>query len=250
MHFESLTRRAEIGANSYLIDFDGFRVILDTGMHPKNEGKEAIPRYDELEFDSVDAIFVTHSHLDHSGTLPLAMRRNPSAPVFMTEPTGSLVEAMLHNSVNVMTSKRDELNIEDYPLFTHKEVEKLPFGWQYRKPGKRFRLSEKEGSPECEFFDAGHILGSIGIMFYHKGERIFYTGDVNFEDQTINKGAAFPAQEVDTLIVETTRGASPRDPEYCRINESDRLGVSMKHSIVAALFSFPFSPWARHRRFS
>lgn len=223
MYFESLTRRAGIGANSYLLDLDGFRIVLDAGMDPKSEGKESLPQYDTLEYDSIDAIIVTHSHLDHVGSLPVLMRNQPSAPVYMTEATGALVEAMLHNSVNVMSSKRAELDIPDYPLFTHKEVEKLPFAWRYQKVGTPFHISEKHGSPECEFFDAGHILGSVGAMFYHQGRRIFYTGDVNFEDQTISKGADFPQEEIDVLIVETTRGASPRDEDYSREKEGARL---------------------------
>ena len=231
MYFESLTRRAGIGANSYLLDLDGFRIVLDAGMDPKHESTEAIPRYDSLEFDSIDAIIVTHSHLDHVGTLPILMRGQPSAPVYMTEATGSLVEAMLHNSVNVMSSKRDELDLVDYPLFTHKEVEKLPFAWRFQKIGKPFHITSQHGSPECEFFDAGHILGSVGVMFYHQGRRIFYTGDVNFEDQTITKGAAFPEEEIDALIVETTRGASPRDEDYSREKEGARLAQCVRETL-------------------
>ena len=232
MHFESLTRRAGIGANSYLLDLDDCRIVLDAGMDPKHESKEAIPRYDTLEYDSVDAIVVTHSHLDHVGTLPILMRSQPSAPVYMTAPTGALVEAMLHNSVNVMTSKRDELDLTDYPLFTHKELDKLPFRWQFKPIGKPFHVTSHHGSPECEFFDAGHILGSVGAMFYHQGRRIFYTGDVNFEDQTISKGAAFPQEEVDTLIIETTRGASPRAEDYCRRKESARLAACIHETLA------------------
>ena len=48
------------------------------------------------------------------------MRKQPNAPVIMTEPTGEIASGMLHNSVNVMTSQREELSITEYPFFTHK----------------------------------------------------------------------------------------------------------------------------------
>ncbi|MDA7617446.1 MBL fold metallo-hydrolase, partial [Akkermansiaceae bacterium] len=70
--FQSLNLRAEIGGNSYSLNLDGTLILLDAGMHPKEEGVDALPRYQELPFDSADAIIISHSHLDHIGTLPVA----------------------------------------------------------------------------------------------------------------------------------------------------------------------------------
>jgi Cft2 family RNA processing exonuclease len=227
-YFESLTRRDDIGANSYLLELDGCRVVLDAGLHPKIEGLEAMPRYDRLPEDSVNAIIVTHSHLDHTASLPVLMDQQRSARVYMTEPTGALVEAMLHNSVNVMKSKGEELGIKEYPLFTHKEVERNVKRWRYEPVQRRFSLGK---GTVAEFFDAGHILGSVGVMIEHGGQRIFYTGDVNFEDQTIAKGAAFPQEKVDTLIIESTRGAHPRPEEYTREGEVQRLAAAIRRTL-------------------
>ena len=66
--FTNLTRGAEIGSNSYLLDLDGTRVVLDAGMHPKREGVEATPNYKLIGGADPDTIFVTHAHLDHLGT--------------------------------------------------------------------------------------------------------------------------------------------------------------------------------------
>jgi len=74
--FQSLNLRAEIGGNSYALNLNGDRIILDAGMHPKEEGPNAIPRYQELPYDSADAIVITHSHLDHIGTLPVLGQRD------------------------------------------------------------------------------------------------------------------------------------------------------------------------------
>ena len=55
-------------------------------------------------------------------------------------------------------------------------------------------------------YDSGHILGSAGILFRAEGKKVFYTGDVNFLEQTLMRGADFPEGDIDILIIETTRG--------------------------------------------
>jgi len=104
MFFQSLLPRPEIGANSFLFDFDGTRVVVDSGMHPKYFGAEALPMHDALGFDALDGVILTHAHLDHLGSVPILQRRHPRTPVFMTEATAHLSDIMLHNSVNVMIS--------------------------------------------------------------------------------------------------------------------------------------------------
>src|SRR4029077_17311630 len=118
MKFINLTRRTEIGANSYYIEAAGHGLVLDCGMHPKFEGEEALPNFKVLGDRRVEAIIISHSHQDHIGTLPLLMRRQPQARVFMTEATSEIGNTLLHNSVNVMTRQREELKAALYPLFT------------------------------------------------------------------------------------------------------------------------------------
>ncbi len=220
MIFQSLLRDTEIGSNSYMLDTGDCKIIFDAGMHPKQEAWEAIPQYNELPHNSVDAIFLTHSHLDHAGTLPVLMRDQPEAPVYMTAATAGLTDALLHNSVNVMQSKRTELGITEYPLYGHRELDRLEMRWRKRDYGERIDLTM---DTSAKLFDAGHILGSAGVMVEKDDQRIFYTGDINFEDQTLITGANFPEEGIDTLIIETTRGAAPRDPDYEREKEEQRL---------------------------
>jgi Cft2 family RNA processing exonuclease len=226
MYFQSLTRRRGIGANSYLLDLDGARIVFDAGMDPKAEALESTPNYDLLPYDSVDGIIVSHCHLDHVGSLPVLMRQQPRARAYMTEPCGELSEAMLHNSVNVMTMKRDDLEIRDYPLFTHREIDQVQHVWEYVPTEKTFRVGD-DVEVDCRFYDAGHIMGSVGTMITHNDKRIFYTGDVNFEDQTLSVGAQFPRDPVDVLIMETTRGAVQRDEAYTRDREIKRMAEAI-----------------------
>ena len=230
MTFRSLMRRREIGANSYLIDTGRHRYILDTGMHPKEKGLDSLPNYNLLPFDSADGVLITHAHHDHIGSLPVAQRRHPKAPVFMTEATGEVGSAMLHNSVNVMSRQREEQGVMEYPLFTHREVDETKPLWNYRDVGRSFSLPG--GELECDFFDAGHIIGSVGIRLRMNGKSVFYTGDVNFEHQTILKAADFPTEPVDVLIVETTRGDHQRPAEYTRRKEKERLAQVIRDTFA------------------
>jgi Cft2 family RNA processing exonuclease len=226
MIFKSLCRDVGIGANSYSLDSGGTRVVLDAGMHPKEEGRNAIPRYELIGDDTADAIFVTHSHLDHVGTLPVLAERQKNARIFLTPETGELATAMLHNSVNVMESKRTELGITEYPFFRHPQLDRMKSRFETINVGRKFPVDLKS-ELTAEFFDAGHILGSVGIMFEGEGKKVFYTGDVNFEDSTLQKGAVFPDIEIDALIVETTRGEQARRPDYSRRAEEDELASAI-----------------------
>lgn len=230
MFFQSLTPRRGISANAYLLDLDSVRLILDAGMDPKAEGLESVPNYAQAAYDSIDGVIISHCHLDHVGSLPVLMRHQPSAQVFMTEPCGELSDALLHNSVNVMTAKREELDIKDYPLFTHREADQAQKAWEYVPVNKPFHVGE-DYDTECQFYDAGHIMGSVGTLIEHRGSRIFYTGDVNFEDQTLSVGASFPRDPVDVLIMETTRGGVAREANYTRQSECERLAAAIRDTM-------------------
>jgi Cft2 family RNA processing exonuclease len=230
MKFTNLTRAEEIGANCYLLESDKSRVLLDAGMHPREVGGLATPDFSLLEGRGFDAMILTHAHQDHVGCLPLAMRQAPQAPVFMTEATAGLSEVMLHNSVSVMMRQRDELGAPDLPLFTHREIDNAMDRWEVVRLSTRFDLG---GDMTGELFDAGHILGSSGVLLRAGGKRIFYTGDVNFEDQTLMRGAKFPTDDIDVLIMETTRGDSPVPEGMTRKTEEARFIRTLQEALDA-----------------
>jgi Cft2 family RNA processing exonuclease len=227
--FQSLMRRNEIGANCYVLDTGMARIALDSGMHPKEKAFDAIPDFSLLEDGDLDAVVVSHSHLDHVGSLPVMMRRHPKAPAYMSDVTCEFAEALLHNSVNVMSSQREQEGIKEYPLFTHRELDTLVRRFERRRPGRPFEVADT--GVKAEFFDAGHLPGSVGMRLDIDGVKVFYTGDVQFENQTILMGADFPEEHVDVLIMECTRGAVERHADYCRQAESDRLAEVISRTV-------------------
>jgi Cft2 family RNA processing exonuclease len=139
MIFQSLTRSCEIGANSYRLDVEGVTLVLDAGMHPGQDGEAALPDLSHLPPGEADAILLTHAHLDHLGSLPIIMRQQENAPVFMTETTGALADAMLHNSVNVMGHKVNQGSLKT-AFFDHREIDAQRKRWDYRRPNEPFTV--------------------------------------------------------------------------------------------------------------
>ena len=234
MQLLNLTRQVEIGANCYVLAAAGKRVVLDCGMHPRQEGLEGLPDLTAIPDDSVDAVLLSHAHQDHVGSIPVLMRRHPRAPLFTSDVTRQISDVMLHNSVNVMLRLREERGITAYPLFTHREVDVsskrwlgVPLHQRWSIEGEKIGIDE-EVPVSFEFFDAGHILGSVGTLIRAEGKKIFYTGDVNFDDQTISTGARFPEEPMDVVIIETTRGDHETPEGFTRVAEEARFAGALK----------------------
>ncbi len=234
MKITNLNPDSDIGASAWFVDIEGHRLLMDAGTHPKREGRGSLPLYDLVKNNDVDAIAISHCHHDHVGSLPVALRYFPKAHVLMTQLSYILVERVLHNSVNVMTRQRDEAGIRDYPLFTHDEVDEIAPLFQAFKYNREIEWAAHQKtragfpSPTLEFYDAGHALGSAGIMVRGKKETVFYTGDVCFQDQTLLKSARFDDVKADVLIMETTRGNRVVPPGFTREAELNRLTAAME----------------------
>jgi Cft2 family RNA processing exonuclease len=238
LKFINLTRRTEIGANSYYLEIGGRHLVLDCGMHPKNTGEEALPNFKSIADRRIDAILISHAHQDHIGTLPVLMRRQPDARVFLTETTAEIGNTLLHNSVNVMTRQREEIGTALYPLFTHRETDRASELWHWCPLRHPLSISGERASQDktdrltFEFFDAGHVLGSAGILLRAEGRTVFYTGDVNFDNQTIMGSAVFPEEKIDILIMECTRGDHGKPVNWTRAGEEQRLAEGIDRAFT------------------
>ena len=220
-----------IGANSLYVQLGDFHLVVDSGLNPKKVGRVAAPNLRPLQGVKLDLIIITHCHLDHIGSLPLLMRAYPNTPVILTQPSHMLIERMLHNSANVMMREREEKGIADYPLFTHEEIDRLKgrlYPLAFNSP-KKFAGARDE--IEFTFHPAGHIPGAAGIEVVHKHRRIFFTGDVLFQVQRILPGAKFPTGKFDTLVTETTHGATEKPRGITRSKEMIRLVETINATI-------------------
>lgn len=234
MKITNLNPDWDIGATSWLVEFEGHRLLMDAGIHPKREGRESLPLYSLVKDQEVDAIAISHCHHDHVGALPVALRYWPRASVLMTELSYFLVERVLHNSVNVMTRQRDELGIREYPLYTHDEVDEIaPLfqGFKYNREVDWMAFHKARAgflSPTVEFYDAGHALGSAGLMVRGRQESLFFTGDVCLHDQTILRKARFEGIRAEVMVMETTRGNRSVAPGFSRAGEIERFTLALE----------------------
>ena len=223
MKLIDLNRLGGIGANSTYVRIGSFNILIDAGLNPKELGYDAMPDFSPIEDVELDLIILTHCHLDHLGSLPVVSGHNPEAPVITSVPNIELAPRMLRNSINVMKRQREEHGISDYPLFLHRDVVDL----SKRLVAQRYDRGEiyTKGNEKIEVIlhSSGHVAGAAAVELLHAGRRIVFSGDVLFEHQRTLPGAKLPQGKIDTLILETTRGASARQPDLTRKSEVARL---------------------------
>ena len=231
MKLIDLNRLGGIGANSIYVRIGSFNILVDAGLNPKELGYAAMPDFSPIEGIELDIILLTHCHLDHLGSLPIIAAQNPNAPVITTIPNVELAPRMLRNSINVMKRQREEHDIGEYPLFLHHDV--IALGKQLT--AQRYCRCETyvKGSDTIDItlHGAGHIAGAAAVEIVHEERRIVFSGDVLFDPQRTLPGAKLPNGKIDTLILETTRGATERAPEFSRKDEVARL-VNQINSIL------------------
>ena len=234
MRITNLNPKEDIGASAWHLELEGHGLLMDAGVHPKHAGRPGLPRYEIIRDKQVDTIAITHCHHDHVGSLPVAIRQFPDAHVMMSELSYFIVERVLHNSVNVMKRQRDELGITEYPFYSHRELDEIAYLFQGYKYDREIEWASPKPSnlgsraPTLEFRDAGHALGSAGLMVRGEHETIFYSGDVCFGDQTLLKGARFEDIKADVLLLETTRGNREIPEGFTRQKEMERLASEIE----------------------
>lgn len=223
----------EIGANSYYLNINGNGIILDCGVHPRKIGLASLPKFSLIKDKPVDHILISHAHQDHLGGLPFFVKDFPYVHITTTPQTRAIAELTLHNSVSIL--KKQIKDDDSFKVYSHDEVDLLIKSIDYKAYEEEFELSayhhEIESTVRCKFFDAGHILGSASIYLESDEQKILYTGDINFTNQTLISKAALPNLKIDTLILESTYGATDADELNNWSDEVKRLAKEINKVI-------------------
>lgn len=223
MKLIDLNSHGGIGANSMFVQIGNFNILIDSGLNPKQLGYDALPNFEPIENIDLDLIVLTHCHLDHLGSMPIVTAHNPQTPVITTAPNVTLAPRMLRNSINVMKRQREEHGIAELPLFLHRDVAQFTKQLTIQRFGRGEIYTKGSDKIEVILHPAGHVAGAAAVELIYKNRRIVFSGDVLFDAQRTLPGAQLPAGPVDTLILETTRGAKGREPEMSRASEVERL---------------------------
>jgi Cft2 family RNA processing exonuclease len=208
INFLPLGGANEIGANCYYLDIDGTGIILDCGMHPQKLGIDSLPNFDLIADKPVDFVLISHAHLDHLGSLPYLVQRHPYIKIITTPQTRAIAELTLHNSVSILKENLKES--DEIKIYSHAEIDLLIQSIAYHNYNEEFELEGYNGNTiiKASFHDAGHILGSAGILLQFGEKKFFYTGDINLSRQSLLDKAELPHTKVDILLLESTYGST------------------------------------------
>ncbi len=212
-----------VTGSQFLLEVNGKRLLIDCGMY-QGKRAESYERNLHFPFDprSVDAVVLTHAHIDHSGNLPNLVKQGFEGPIFATPASCDLADLMLRDSghiqesdaefVNKKRARRGEPPID--PLYTQEDAERVSDHFVPKNYEERF---EPVSGVTARLVEAGHILGSSSLELEveesgGKKTRVWFSGDIGRRNLPILRDPVFP-QNVDYLIMEATYGnKTHRDP--------------------------------------
>ncbi len=222
IHFHGAAQT--VTGSQYVIEINGKHLMLECGLF---QGKRNQYYERNLNFripaPKIDAVILSHAHIDHSGNLPNLVRQGFSGPIYATPATARLTEIMLLDSghiqeadvefVNKKRLRRGEEPIQ--PLYTQQDALRVR---PYLTPIPYEQVFEPLPGVTARFFEAGHILGSASVFLTleEKGQRVtlWFSGDIGREKLPLLKDPILPFGEIDYLLMESTYGDKPhRDPE-------------------------------------
>jgi len=193
----------QVGRSAVLLETKESMVLLDCGVNPgAKKLSEAFPKLGatEIDFDLLDAVVISHAHLDHCGALPLLYKYGYDGPVYCSEPTLNLMTLLQLDYLDVLSKEGFFLP------YSQKEVRETVL---HTIPLEFGVVTDITPDMRLTLHNAGHILGS-SIIHIHIGEgehNLVYTGDFKYGRTMLLEPAATNFPRVETLITESTYGA-------------------------------------------
>ncbi|VVC02108.1 Ribonuclease J [uncultured archaeon] len=205
MNLHCLGASGEVGRSAFVLQTDR-RVLLDYGVKIFDEaGKPTYPL--KIENVRLDAAFISHAHLDHSGFVPNIYSFS-KIPWYGTPPTYDIADILWKDSMKI---QGDELP------WTNAHYKKALKYWH----PLMYNHAVGVGETSFEFRDAGHIAGAAMVHVEWKGRKLLYSGDFKSEKTRLHEGAKPLKEEVDSLVIEST---------YADREHPDRKGLEKKFS--------------------
>jgi len=215
MKFTAYGAARNVTGSKHLLSVNGRRVLLDCGLY-QGRRAESERRNRHLPFDptSIDAVLLSHAHIDHAGSIPTLVKLGFTGPIYATRATVDLCGILLRDSAYVQNHNLEYLNsrrrrrgkLPLEPLYTEEDVEaalEQMRGIDYDTSFRVFR------GIDVTFRDAGHILGSaiVEIDLTERGnkKRLVFTGDLGRKDMPILRDP-YDVRAADVLITESTYG--------------------------------------------
>jgi len=249
MHVQCLGAVEHVTGSCHLVQAGDFRILLDCGLIQGRRRDDAL-NADPFPFDvsRIDAVVLSHAHIDHSGRIPLLVKRGYTGPVFAQTATRALCEIMLRDSANIheqdaerINRRRKKDNLEPLePLYTSADAD-LAIG-QFRS--KRYhRKFDVTPGIRARFRDAGHILGSAIVELWltegNEARKLVFSGDLGHADAPVLRDPDF-IKTADLVLMESTYGDRDHrswDETLAEVKEIADITSSAKGNILIPAFA-------------
>jgi KH/beta-lactamase-domain protein len=191
----------QVGRSCFLLSTPQTKILLDCGINVAGKGKEKFPYLDVSEFkiNELDAIILSHAHLDHSGLIPYLVKMGYSGPIYMTAPTRDISALLALDFIGVAYKQASA------PLFSStdiKEMVKHTICLDYNE------VTDIAPDMRITLYNAGHALGSAitHINIGNGAHNLVYTGDFKFDRTRLLDRAVSNFPRLETMIIESTYG--------------------------------------------
>ncbi|MDE1827347.1 MAG: beta-CASP ribonuclease aCPSF1, partial [Thaumarchaeota archaeon] len=194
---------SQVGRSCMLLTTHESKVLIDCGINPGTKNPlEAYPRLDwaNITLDELDAVVISHAHLDHTGFLPVLFKYGYKGPIYCTEPTLPMMNLIQLDAIKVAAAQGR------IPLYSERDVKQV-----MKQTISLAYGTVTDISPDIKlvFSNAGHILGSASCHFHigNGNHNFVYTGDLKYGKSMLFDSASWNFPRVETLLIESTYGA-------------------------------------------
>jgi len=207
IRFSALGGFREVGRSSMLIETQDTRVLLDCGVNVAIES-EQYPYFDALHYpvQEIDAVVVSHAHVDHSGFVPYLFKLGYRGPVYCTAPTRDLMALLAFDSIDVAVKENKE------PPYSEKDVKEMV---KYCITREYREVTDIAPDMRLTFHNAAHILGSASVHL-HIGEgahNLVYSADFKYGFTRLFNNIDINYPRLETLILESTYAGKGEMPD-------------------------------------
>jgi metallo-beta-lactamase family protein len=243
MDLQFLGATGTVSGSKYLLRSGGCQVLVDCGLF-QGYKQLRLRNWAPLPIDprSLDAVVLTHAHLDHSGYLPLLVRNGYAGKIHATEATHELCKVLLPDSARLLEEEAEYANRKSFskhkpalPLYTEKDAAHCLKRFAPVKFGKRLELGK---GLSVELLPAGHLLGAAMLMLRSPQATLVFSGDLGRAgDVLMRPPAARPAS--DYLVLESTYGdrLHPAEPPEVKLAEVVNRTASRQGVVVIPSFT-------------
>lgn len=197
----------EVTGASYLVETGQTRLLIDCGLFQGSQECED-HNFEKFHFDAraLNALIVTHAHLDHVGRIPKLVHEGFAGPIYSTAPTRELAKILLDDALHLARREREALYSADDLARTFVHWEELSY-----------HMPHTIGETEIRLNDAGHILGSSMIQCRAEGKRILFTGDLGNTPSILLPPPDNFRDDIEYLVIESTYGNRTHEASQERV---------------------------------